>query len=319
VLLQPRYRRLLTVGGLLDEAIQVFRQHWITFALFSLVALLPSWLLVMLSYAAGFSSGFTNPGAVLPSLGAAVGFLFLGLLAGLCGLLWSAASTAAAAMLLSGQPPTLRTVYGLAFERLPALIGCTLIFGIVFVVLTVASTLLFVVTLFGTLGTLIALVGLYFWWQKPGTRKPWLKWLIILTAPYGLAAYYFVRWSLYLPVLVLERKGPIGAMQRSSRLVVHQWFRAGAVLTLAALIVLVLVAIPVALVDAVMEIFGFQNSAFGGTLTGSMLSNTASTVCQVLFSSVATITYVLLYVDLRNRGEGTDLGERLSSLEAASA
>ena len=43
-----------------------------------------------------------------------------------------------------------------------------IIVGILFILLTLASTVLFAVTLFGTLGTLIALVGLYFW----SNRKP---------------------------------------------------------------------------------------------------------------------------------------------------
>ena len=52
--IQPRYRRLFTVGALLDETIQLFRQHWLTLALFGLVALIPSWILLVVLYVGGF-------------------------------------------------------------------------------------------------------------------------------------------------------------------------------------------------------------------------------------------------------------------------
>ena len=39
--LQPRARRLLSFGDVLDESIQLFRDHWMKYALVSAVALLP--------------------------------------------------------------------------------------------------------------------------------------------------------------------------------------------------------------------------------------------------------------------------------------
>jgi hypothetical protein len=42
-----------------------------------------------------------------------------------------------------------------------------------------------------------------------------------------------------------------------------------------------------------------------------------SVVAQVLFASMASIVYAMVFIDLRNRREGTDLAERLSHLEAS--
>ena len=88
-------------------------------------------------------------------------------------------------------------------------------------------------------------------------------------------------------------------------------------LTLATLILIVLVSVPVLVMDMVFAIIGFSNVFTDVENTGPLISNTVTIVVQVLFSSVGTIAYLLLFVDLRNRHEGTDIGERISSLEAA--
>ena len=51
--LQPRYRRILSFGDVLDESIGLFRQHWVVFALVSAVCLLPPGLIELLMAAGG--------------------------------------------------------------------------------------------------------------------------------------------------------------------------------------------------------------------------------------------------------------------------
>jgi hypothetical protein len=318
IALQPRYRRLFTVGALLDASIQLFREHWNTLALYSLIALLPSWLLLLISYAIGAQSAFDPATTELPTVEQLAIVFGSSLAQGFFGLLWTAASTAAAAAYLAGTKPTVRGVYGLALRRLPILLLGSLVFGVFFVGLFIASTALFVVTLFGTLGTLVALIGLIYWWQKPAARKPWLKWLIVLTAPYGLATYYAVRWSLYVPPIVLEGAGPVAGLRRSSRLVEHEWFRAAAVLTLASLILVVLVGMPLFIAVFVVTLLGLTGPLADIEVATSLITNSLTLVVQVVFSAFGTITYLLLFVDLRNRREGADIGERISSLEVSS-
>jgi membrane-anchored glycerophosphoryl diester phosphodiesterase (GDPDase) len=316
--LLPRYRRLLSVGAVLDESIQLFRQHWITLALYGLVALIPSWVLTMLAFAGGFQSSL-----IAPSLNSDVfpfvlfgGLLVLSLLSGLCALLWSTAATFAAYFFMRGQAADLKLVYLRALGRFGAMLLGSLVFVLLFLGLFALSLGLIVITLFGVLGTLVAAIGLIVWATRPHLRRPWLKWLIILTTPFGLATYYGVRWSLFIPAVVLEGQGPVDALRRSFRLTEHEWFRAWAVLTLATVIVVVLVSVPITLVDL---IFGVVMPSYGASAADllQMVNTTVTTVCQVLFSSIATITYVVLFVDLRNRREGTDLSERIGSLEAA--
>src|SRR5207244_11650422 len=81
--------------------------------------------------------------------------------------------------------------------------------------LGVLGAALFVVTVFGIAGSLIAIVGLLFWWLRPNVRRKRLKWLIILTVPFGLPTYIATQWALYLGAVVLEDKGPVAALTRS--------------------------------------------------------------------------------------------------------
>jgi hypothetical protein len=316
--LQPRYRRVLSVGSVLDESVQLFRQHWLTLAQYGLVALIPSWLLTMLAFAGGFQSSLIAPSLTGDDFPFAMlgGLLILSLLSGMLTLLWSTASTLAAYLFMHGQSTDLKHVYLRALKSFPTMLGGTLVYVLLFFVIFALAAGLFVVTVFGVLGTLIAAIGLIVWATKPHLRRPWFKWLIILTTPFGLLWYYFVRWALFIPAVVIERHGPVDALRRSFRLTEHEWFRAWAVLTLATVIVVVLVSVPITLVDL---IFGVVMPSYGTSAAEllQMVNSTVTTVCQVLFSSIATITYVVLFVDLRNRREGTDLSERIGSLEAA--
>src|SRR6516165_8832684 len=51
--LEPRYRRVLSFGDVLDESIGLFRRQWAVFALVSAVWLIPPGLLTVLVTASG--------------------------------------------------------------------------------------------------------------------------------------------------------------------------------------------------------------------------------------------------------------------------
>ena len=46
------------------------------------------------------------------------------------------------------------------------------------------------------------------------------------------------------------------------------------------------------------------------------LSNGVTLVMEILFASIGPIVYTVLFVELRNRREGTDIVERLGLLES---
>jgi hypothetical protein len=56
------------------------------------------------------------------------------------------------------------------------------------------------------------LAGLAVWAASPRHRSRRLKWLIVLSAPFGLFVYLYMRWSLWGPLVLLESKGPMASL-----------------------------------------------------------------------------------------------------------
>jgi hypothetical protein len=213
-----------------------------------------------------------------------------------------------------GQP-SVRRVYGVALRRVLTLIGAGLLLVLGMVGLGTLATVLFALTLFGVLGSLIALVGLMVWATRPTARTNWLKWLIVLTAPFGLPVFVFVRWSLLVPAAVLEGRGPLGSLQRSNALVRGHWFYAAAVLSVAGLIVTVLVSAPGYVLSLPLSVAASARGNFGPDPIPSVVGQAVSLICQVLFASIGSIACTLLFTELRNRREGADLAERVRQLK----
>jgi hypothetical protein len=326
--LPPRFRRLLTFGDVLDESMLLFRRHWIIFALVSAVSLLPpSLLLVWLSGAgwmsrplslADLQSGrLTDPVSVdeqMAELAAAMAVLVV---YSVFGLLWSAAIVVTTDAYLRGEQPTLWRVYGRSIRRYFAVLLSTLLVVLGLITLTLLATALFVLTAFGILGSLIALVGLLFWWLRPSTRQTWLKWLIILTTPYGLPVYASTRWGMYLVAAVLEDKGPAAALGRSMELTERHWFRVAAILMVSGVIVWVMVSVLSSLVTVPFLVTAAFRGQFGLGPTEGAITSALNSVVSILLASIASIVYTVLFADLRNRREGTDIVERVSQLEVS--
>jgi hypothetical protein len=320
-LLLPRFRRPLSVGALLDDSIQVFRQHWKSLAVASAIVLLPQSAILVALDTFGLmrsSNMFALDPTPAPVSNAELIALFgLFVVTSFASLLWSAALVAASDAYFRGQVPTLSTIYGRAYRRFLPLLGSTLLLLVVGTVLTLISTALFVVTLFGAVGGLAAIIGLIYWWRAPHGRTRILKWMIILTAPYGLLIYYLTRWSLIVPAAVLERCGPLDAIKRSSRLATGEWFRIGAVLSVTSAVVSALVITPLLLLLIAYDLLGLAGSPFAPNAARSFVTNVVTTLVSVPIGSIGIVGYTLLFIDLRNRREGTDLFERITALEAS--
>jgi len=318
--LLPRLRRPLTVGGLLDESILVFREHWTSLAIASAVALVPIGLVALVLSWRGmlaYTSLFDPDATPSFSNNEIAGVLVLGGVSIVATLIWTAAMVTASYALFRGRMPGLAALYVVALKRAGPLLLSILLVALASVVLAAAATALFVVTLFGTLGSLAALIGLVYWWRVPRRRTPVLKWLIILTAPYGLLVYYLTRWSLTVPASVVEQRGPIDALVRSAGLVSGQWFRTGAVLAVLSAILFVVGTMPAYIVILLFELLGLAGSPFAPSMVRAFVTNVVSILVQIPVGAIGFLGYTLLFVDLRNRREGTDLAERITALEAA--
>jgi hypothetical protein len=325
--LEPRYRRILSFGDVLDESIGLFRRHWLVYALVSAACLLPAGLIEVLITLSGaldmrqmVSQIAIGETPDLSSLSGIIATLLLiYLVSVLFFLAWAAAVVLTTDEYLHAVEPSVAEVLKNMLRRYPRALlsgvvytlGMTLVFaagGALFFV----SVLLFPIFLLGGLG---ALIGVILWWVRPRMRSPWLKWLIILATPLGLPLYIGGVWSMWLPAAVLERPGIVGALARSRDLVDRHWFRVIGVLLVAGAIVSVLQYIPTLLVQLPLTILAFMRGDLALAPAETAISAAASIMTQILFASMATICYAVLFVDLRNRREGTDIAERLSQLE----
>jgi hypothetical protein len=327
--LEPRYRRVLSFGDLLDESIGLFRRHWAVFAMVSAVWLIPPGLITVLVTASGALSTAALIGQVetgvepdlsrLSGVVATVALIYV--LSALFYLAWTSAIIITTDEYIHAVEPKLGPVLARTLRRyLPALLS-GIVYALAMVLLLALATAIFVLFVIAAPVSLIAILaaiaGGLFWAFQPRARTAWLKWLIIVTAPFGLAIYFAGAWSMYLCAAVLERRGPFAALGRSMQLVDRHWFRVVAILFVAGMIVSILQSAPALLVQLPIRI----SAALRGELEPSGPELAAGTavgvIAQVLFASMASIVYAMVFIDLRNRREGTDLAERVSYLEAA--
>jgi hypothetical protein len=136
----------------------------------------------------------------------------------------------------------------------------------------------------------------------------------------GIAATVFaiivtIRWSLIIPVVVLEREGPIKAMGRSWRLVRRSGWRIFGI----TLLTEVIVGLASLIIRIPFSLAGGASSLTGGLGIAGTSHPVAPSVAAAAASAVGTIisdtvtapllagVIVLLYTDLRMRREGMDI------------
>ena len=120
---------------------------------------------------------------------------------------------------------------------------------------------------------------------------------------------------MFVAAAVLERRGPFAALRRSNELINGHVFRVLAIFSVSSLIVGVLVYVPQALIAIPLAISTGQIDY--GAARPRRSSAGGARCAQILFESVGAIVYTLMFIDLRNRREGTDMAERLTQLEAS--
>jgi hypothetical protein len=326
--LDPRYRRILSFGDVLDESIGLFRAHWVVFALVSAVCLLPPGVIELIFTAGGaldtrslltdFAVGGTPD---INGISRIVGVLLLiVLISGVFGLAWTASVVVTTDEYVHGVEPDVGHVLRHVLHRYPIAFLAGLLTFLGIMLLAIAATLLFVVSIvlfpIFILATLGAIVAMFIWWLRPAARSSWLTWLIILATPFGIAMYFAGKWSLALVAAVLEPHSPVGALRRSSELVYRHWFRTWGILLVAGAIVSVLQYVPTVLVQLPLTILALIRGQPTLSPAEQTISLAAGILTQVLCASMATICYAILFIDLRNRRDGTDIAERVSLLEA---
>ena len=132
----------------------------------------------------------------------------------------------------------------------------------------------------------------------------------------GIAAFWVTVWlsimfSLSVPVVVLERQGPVTALARSWRLVRRSFWRVLGILLLAGIVVSVaafVLQLPFSLLEA---LAGGSGGVFGLTASRSVaaviIGGVGTIVAGAVTRPISAGVTVLLYLDMRMRKEGLDL------------
>jgi hypothetical protein len=116
------------------------------------------------------------------------------------------------------------------------------------------------------------------------------------------AVFVAVRWSVAMPALLLERRGPAGALGRSWSLVSGFWWKCFGTLLIAYLLVIVLSVAVGAVVGGVLAALTSADSLLGLVVTQAL-----DVAVQVFTLPLFAAVTIVLYVDLRVRKEGFDL------------
>jgi hypothetical protein len=299
-----------SLADILDETIRVYRRGYLIFIGAMAMLLVPLAILMVPAIAAGvaaFAGGDEpEPSAIVALIG--IGTVII--LAFIVGIILSGgAATQITSDILTGIPPSVGHGYRVALSRLGSLLGASILLALAMlgiVIVTFPLLFLFVI------GWLTVPIGLIVWFANPSARAPWLKWLIILTCPFGLALYYGYRWSLFAQAIVLEGYSASAALRRSTWLVQGHWWHVFLTLFLVGLMVSVLQAIPQAIFTAI----GTAIAAGGDSaqVVGQVVSQLGNVLGWIVFGAVNYITMTLLYLDLRVRKEAYDLEQMATNL-----
>jgi len=202
-----------------------------------------------------------------------------------------------------GRKISIAEAWQLSWPRFRALIGSTLLAGLV---------------VFGTLvvgGGVSVLIGAILI-ASHVTAVGVLLIVIGVLAVMIFTVIFWVRFAVAIPAVVLEGQGPGASLSRSWRLIRKSSWRVFGILLLTEVVVLVatgVLEIPFTVVSAILGhgsggIFAFGGGASAGpSVAATIITAIGGIVAGSVTRPVLAGTRVLLYVDLRMRREGLDI------------
>jgi hypothetical protein len=199
---------------------------------------------------------------------------------------------------LLGRKDTLSSAWRTVRPRVWALIGAALAGSASVIIVWAVSLFVAIVA-----GTAIA--------ASAPTAIGVLAGIVIGLVATVFAVIVWVRWSLALPVVVLERTGPLRALGRSWRLARRSSWRLFWMFVATSLVVGIvnaLIRIPF-VVGAVFlaQAIGGSGGSSAGEIVSAVISAIGVIAGSVVTAPVMSCVTVLLYADLRMRREGMDL------------
>jgi hypothetical protein len=300
------------MGEILDGAFTAMRWNPKTILGSSVtVATISAVLVALVSYVVQRQvlTSVHTPGSVTVSTQQLVGLALVGgvtvLVAGVANLILTGLLTVAIGQGVLGKKETLGSAWRAAGPRIWRLLGMLLLATLFFVVgLAVAVGVSLVLGLLLGEGAHLSAVGI-------------LVGVICGLATWVFAAIVLVRWSVSVPVVMLERVGPLKSLGRSWQLVRRSSWRVLGILVLTELIVGIaneIINVPFSLAGGGTAFFSSQAAETHVNVVGLVLSAIGQIIATSLTAPLLAGVIVLLYADLRMRREGMDI-----TLQAAAA
>lgn len=300
--------RPLGLGDLLDGAVQTMRQNprvmlGLSAAVMAVTAVISTVFIFvglpsMASTLEGVDSDLRADQVASLVGGGVMTFLVPAVLQGLATIVLTGILIVAVSQAVLGRKPTAGEVWQRARPRVLALVGLSLLSGLI-LVLVVAVPIV--------PGVLLLVAN-----QDVGGGLALAAGII---AGIVLAVLAYVRLAFAAPALLLEQLGVVAALRRSWRLVAGSWWRAFGILLLGTIIAAAingLVQLPFSLVGNIVgAVAGSSSDSLGDVTTGMQIALVITNIGSVLASTVtapftAALT-ALLYIDLRIRREGLDV------------
>lgn len=297
--------RPLGLGELLDGAVQTMRQNprvmlGLSAAVMAVAGVLSTVFMVaglprMLS-ALESPGEQTSPARIADLVGGGVaGFVVPVALQVLAVVVLSGVLTLAVSEAVLGRRPTVGQVWAKARPRVPALIGLSLLTGLLST-LAVAALVgpgIALLAVSGVVGGVALLVG--------------------VPAALVLVVWVSVRLAFAAPALLLEDLGVVAAIRRSWRLVDRSWWRVLGVLlvmTIIASVINGLLQAPFSIIGTILAAVAAPDSPSSATsavLISTVITNIGGVVASTVTAPFAAAVTALLYIDLRIRREGLDV------------
>ncbi len=298
--------RPLGLGELLDGAVQTMRQNprvmlGMSAAVMAVAAVLSTGLsiagLPRLLSAVDTPQSQLDSSQVADLIGGGIsGLLLPAALQGLAVVVLSGVLILAVSEAVLGRRPGAGQVWAKARSRIPALIGLSLLTGVL--------TLLGVAVLLGPGLALLAVSG----------AAAAVALVIGVPAAVALAVLVYVRLAFAAPALLLEDLGVLAAMRRSWRLVRGSWWRVLGVLLITTIIASVangLLQAPFSIVGAVIgaALAPDQTDAVASRalVITVVVGNIGTVIASTVTAPFSAAVTALLYIDLRIRREGLDV------------
>jgi MFS family permease len=295
--------RPLDLGDVLDGMFRQAVAHWRAFLIGLGIIVVPLALLsgLVATLAFGTAPGFAEmlqdpevaqsfvlgdvPGSIWTLAGAAIFSAIAGLL--LTPLIYGIAVHVAATGYRSGTADPMNSVSA-AGRRYWGLLGTTILQGLVPFLIFLIPLVLLVAAGVGDAGALIA-VG-----------------VLAFLASIVFVIIVAVRLVLAIPALLIERLGPVEALQRSNALVKGK--------TGMVLLTLIVVYIITAIIGFVLTLPFSAGGGAVGDVAGTVITTLGQMVSSLVTNALLGVAIVLIYFDRRVRNEGYDLTELAAEL-----